>query len=110
MKKSLKIWLITWAFILIIWWSRVWLTKAWIIPNWFYVWVLSPNYNISKIICSTPDFIDSNKPLCNPRDFICEEVSSYNYECCNRYGGCYSYIDQPGYDEQYPVNLPRLIN
>ena len=35
MKKSLKIWLITWVSVLVAWWARAWLTKAWIIPNWF---------------------------------------------------------------------------
>jgi len=42
MKKSLKIWLITWASILVAWWARAWLTKAWVIPNWFDIELLCP--------------------------------------------------------------------
>ena len=33
MKKSLKIGLIVWWSLLVIWWAWAWLTKAWIIPN-----------------------------------------------------------------------------
>jgi len=40
MKKSLKIWLITWASILVAWWARAWLTKAGVIPNWFEIEIL----------------------------------------------------------------------
>ena len=37
MKKRLKIWLIVWWSLLVIWWAWAWLTKAWIIPNWFEI-------------------------------------------------------------------------
>ncbi len=43
MKKWLKIWLIIWWSILIAWWARAWLTKTWVIPNWFEIEALCPN-------------------------------------------------------------------
>ena len=43
MKKWLKIWLIVWWSLLVVWWARAWLTKTWIIPNWFGIEVLCPN-------------------------------------------------------------------
>lgn len=42
MKKSLKIWLIAWASILVAWWARAWLTKAGVIPNWLWIESLYP--------------------------------------------------------------------
>ena len=51
MKKSLKIWLIAWASILVVWWARAWLTKAGIIPNWLWVEVLCPEEE-------HPEFVD----------------------------------------------------
>ena len=42
MKKSLKIWLIVWWSLLIAWWAWAWLTKAWVIPNWFEIELLCP--------------------------------------------------------------------
>ena len=35
--KPLKIWLIAWASVVVIWWAWAWLTKAWVIPNWFWI-------------------------------------------------------------------------
>lgn len=35
MKKGLKIWLIVWWSLLVAWWAWAWLTKTWVIPNWF---------------------------------------------------------------------------
>ena len=43
MKKGLKIWLITWASVVLAWWAWAGLTKAWIIPNWFDIELLCPN-------------------------------------------------------------------
>ena len=40
MKKGLKIWLIAWWSLLVAWWAWAWLTKAWIIPNWFDIELL----------------------------------------------------------------------
>ena len=42
MKKWLKIWLIVWWSLLVVWWAWAWLTKTWVIPNWFDVEVLCP--------------------------------------------------------------------
>ena len=42
MKKSLKIWLIIWWSLLVVWWAWAWLTKTWIIPNWFEIEALCP--------------------------------------------------------------------
>ena len=35
--KPLKIWLITCASVRAVWWAWAWLTKAWVIPNWFWI-------------------------------------------------------------------------
>ena len=43
MKKWLKIWLIIWGSVVVLWWAWVWLTKAWVIPNWFNIEVLCQN-------------------------------------------------------------------
>ena len=51
MKKGLKIWLIAWASILVVWWALAWLTKAGIIPNWLWVEVLCPKEK-------NPEFVD----------------------------------------------------
>ena len=49
MKKSLKIWLIACVSVRAIWWARAWLTKAWVIPNWFDIEVLCPwNQKVEK--------------------------------------------------------------
>ena len=40
MKNRLKIWLIIWASLLVVWWTWAWLTKVWIIPNWFDIELL----------------------------------------------------------------------
>jgi len=42
MKKWLKIWLIVWWSLLVTWWAWAWLTKTWVIPNWFDVELLCP--------------------------------------------------------------------
>ena len=42
MKKWLKIWLIVWWSVLVVWWAWAWLTKAGIIPNWFGIELLCP--------------------------------------------------------------------
>ena len=57
MKKSLKIWLIVWWSLLIAWWAWAWLTKAWVIPNWFDIELLCPN---TKIIRRSPFIIEDN--------------------------------------------------
>ena len=65
MKKGLKIWLITWASILIIWWARACLTKTGIIPNWLWVKVLCPKEKKTEFMdfrwCSGD--ICLNKPI-----------------------------------------------
>lgn len=49
MKKWLKIRLIVWASVLVAWWAWAWLTKAWVIPNWFDIEILCPwNQTIEK--------------------------------------------------------------
>ena len=75
MKKSLKIWLITWASILVAWWARAWLTKAWIIPNWLGIELLCP-WNNAVNLSRTYDRKD---PQCS--------------EKCNK--GCEKHEDEP---------------
>ena len=49
MKKWLKIWLIAWVSVLVLWWARAGLTKAWVVPNWLDIELLSPwNQKIEK--------------------------------------------------------------
>ena len=48
MKKGLKIWLIVWGSLLVIWWVWAWLTKTWVIPNWFDI----------KFLCLKTDIDD----------------------------------------------------
>lgn len=79
MKKSLKIWLITWASLLVVWWARAWLTKAWVIPNWFDI----------KLLCSWTDkYYENSKkdPL------YCEMWTDWKLSC-------YSMI----YEEKKPI-------
>ena len=65
MKKWLKIWLIVWWSLLIVWWARAGLTKAWIIPNWFWV----------KLLCNCEN--------CLWKWFYVWEIPQINWkECC----------------------------
>lgn len=40
--KWLKVFLVIFAILLAIWWVRAWLTKVWVIPNWFDIEALCP--------------------------------------------------------------------
>ena len=42
MKKWLKIWLIVLWSLIVAWWAWAWLTKTWVIPNWFDIELLCP--------------------------------------------------------------------
>ncbi len=65
MKKWLKIWLIFWWLVLVVWWALAWLTKAGIIPNWFGI----------EALCSCID--------CHWENFYEWEIPQINWkECC----------------------------
>ena len=66
MKKCLKIWLIVWWSLLVIWWAWAWLTKTWIIPNWFEIEILCPKWKENQKI-------HINK------------IPSYNYWCNSKW-------------------------
>ena len=53
MKKWLKIWLIVWWGLLVVWWVWAGLTKAWIIPNWFDIELLCSG-NKQEILVEEP--------------------------------------------------------
>ena len=40
--KWLKVFLVIFAILLAIWWVRAWLTKVWVISNWFDIEALCP--------------------------------------------------------------------
>ena len=98
MKKSLKIWLITWASILVAWWARAWLTKAWIIPNWFdiealcswleeTVWIQTVKNAKNYVDCKKQEKIIKDDCVdCECQDFtnwsIIEPPMSENWQWC----------------------------
>ena len=66
MKKGLKIWLIVWWSLVVTWWARAWLTKAWVIPNWFEIELLCSNKEKEQNILIDSDIRYSNwdfKPI-----------------------------------------------
>ena len=71
MKKSLKIWLIAWASLLVAWWSRIWLTKAGVIPNRFNIEILWLKNENNKKANETH----------NVENWITDVESSCSYEC-----------------------------
>ena len=76
MKKGLKIWLITWASVLVVWWAWAWLTKAGVIPNWLWI----------EALCSCVD--------CHWKSFYAWDSQQINWkECCEGTYGYTSCID-----------------
>ena len=57
MKKGLKIWLIVWWSLLVVWWAWAWLTKTWVIPNRFEIEALCPN---KGYIVDNQDIVDDD--------------------------------------------------
>ena len=87
MKRGLKIWLIVCASVRVVWWAWAWLTKAWIIPNWFEIEALCPWYkDITQPPVGDPSILEWYK---------CIETSSYNYHCCDDTGFCVIYMNYP---------------
>ena len=37
----------------------------------------------------------NNEDLCNPSEFTCEVISTYNYRCCRKNGWCLDFMDYP---------------
>ena len=102
MKKWLKIWLIVWWSLLVIWWAWAWLTKAWVIPNWFDIEILCPW--ISCIDCEWKSFLGKSVYLVPPQlDWqpCCEWT--YKYEI-NKYIDDY-WCDSEWYCSYKPINI-----
>lgn len=79
MKKWLKIWLIVWASVLVVWWAWAWLTKAWVIPNWFDIELLCPFDGDSSVL----------------KWYKCQQLDTYSYWCCNSVWFCVNYLNYP---------------
>jgi len=69
MKRWRKIWLIVWWSVLIAWWAWAWLTKTWVIPNWFDIELLCP-WN-SCVDCQWKVFYEWDFPQINWKE-CCE--------------------------------------
>lgn len=97
MRKWWKIVLISWISILVLWWVRAWLTKAWVIPNWLEIEALCPFTGDSSIL----------------KWYKCKETSAYVYDCCNRAWFCTIYMNYPdGVDKPiiylYPTDESKV--
>jgi len=82
MKKSLKIWLITWASLFATAWARAWLTKLGVIPNRFDIEILCPRKRVDYKISD----LDWEDPDCNKKCYeACELVKDepLGYLCWN---------------------------
>ena len=74
MKKWWKIVLILWVSILVLWWVRAWLTKAWVIPNYFDIELLCPgtwNYDRRDPDCSKKCYKECKKHENEPFWYLC---------------------------------------
>ena len=96
MKKGLKIWLIVWWSLLVAWWARAWLTKVWIVPNYFDIEFLCPwtSVNIDFWISDSWEY-DRRDPDCSKKCYKeCEkhEDEPFWYMCWN---GCISKCEMP---------------
>lgn len=67
MKKGLKIWLIVWGSLLVIWWVWAWLTKTWVIPNWFGI----------KFLCHGKSCVN-----CQWKAFYAWEIYQIGWKIC----------------------------
>ena len=95
-KKWVKIFLIIFAILWAIWWAWAWLTKAWIIPNYFDIELLCPwtSVNIDFWISDSWDY-DRKDPNCSAKCHKeCEkhEDEPMWYLCWN---GCISKCQMP---------------
>jgi len=106
MKKWLKIWLIVWCSLLVIWWTWAGLTKAWIIPNWLWIETLCPwNYCTD---CQWKNFYEWEVPQINWKE-CCEwtyrnkKNKNENKETtnCNKYGTRCHIENEDGYVVHY---------
>ena len=89
MKKSLKIWLITWASLLVAWWARAGLTKKWVIPNWFEIEALCPN---TKIFLRNPFVIENDYKL------------DYNWDWKNQFREDWTHKDYKDYENDLDLS------
>ena len=95
-KKWLRVFLIVLAFIRAIWWVRAWLTKAWIIPNYFDIEILCPwtSVNIDFWISDSWDYDRRDSDCSKKCHQECEkhEDEPFWYLCWN---GCISKCQMP---------------
>ena len=102
MKKSLKIWLITWASLLVAWWARAWLTKAGVIPNWLDIELLC---SWKQTIKNARNYVDCKKQekiiKDNCIDCECQDFAAWSlymppeidWKRCCEWTYYYHYID-----------------
>ena len=77
MKKWLKIWLIVLWSLIVAWWAWAWLTKTWVIPNWFDI----------ELLCPWKSCVD-----CKLRSFSEWEIPQIDWkECCE---GTYEFYNE----------------
>jgi len=48
-QKVLKFWVIILITLLVVWWVRAWLTKVWVIPNWFNIRALYSRDTVENV-------------------------------------------------------------
>ena len=63
MKKWLKIWLIVWGSLIVVWWTRAWLTKTGVIPNWLWIEALCNCVDCRWKVFSSPLDISSYQEI-----------------------------------------------
>ena len=78
MKKSLKIWLIVWWSLLVVWWTWAWLTKTWVIPNWFWIEVLCSCVDCHWIVFYEWDYSQVNWRECCEWTYKIKNKEVYN--------------------------------
>ena len=106
MKKGLKIWLIVWWSLLVAWWAWAWLTKTWVIPNWFGIELLCP-WNGNGI--RWDDNIIYNNPYNNYEDVEeCWKILNikwYTKEKYEKWANKKSKDEYKGFGHVYKLNV-----
>ena len=94
MKKWRKIWVIVWWSLLVTWWAWAWLTKTWVIPNWFDIELLCPWK--SCIDCQLRSFSEWEIPQIDWKECCDGTYKTFNSRDCLRWSwkGCFDY-DKP---------------
>lgn len=95
MKKWLKFWLIVWWFLLVVWWARAGLTKAWVIPNWFWIKALC-----SCVDCHWIGFYGWEIPQIDWKE-CCEWTYFYKYDLSD-------YFKYMNYNPDIPLKKPII--